>query len=179
MTATAAIACTALVILLAAPCQAQYLAPTAVRHLDVPAEVPLVFSAVVRGDTVERWGRINTTGGIIGGVIGAAGGSVLGATIGVSSARNCKGEECGLASALLGFAIGESVGLGLGTHFGSGGNGDAILTTFTSFVTLVGGGLMATAASSSGAPRILFVAVPALQITAALAVERAAMPSPR
>jgi hypothetical protein len=102
-------------------------------------------------------------GGLALGLVGAVGGSLVGA----ATASGCKGEYCALGPVALGLAIGESVGVALGTHLGSGGHGGVGTAMLVS--TAIGITGVFAAAASGG---IALPLVPVVQIATVLAMER-------
>ena len=169
-----------LVPLLTMPGRAQYLTPVAARqlHLADPGSIPDMTRAASDvappADTLPAVRRAGSPmGTIVGGVIGGAAGALLGVAIAAQSTQGCQGEYCGFGEALLGFALGESVGLGVGAHIGSGSRrpGNLALTTVTSVGILMGGAFMAVGLSQNGASVVMLPLTPALQLVAAVAIE--------
>lgn len=177
MTATRLLLTLMLLPCVARPSEAQRLAPVAVRALDVAplnvAEQPgATFSAASPADTLPEPRRaISPVGTIIGGVAGGVVGAFVGLALGARSAEGCHGEECGLLNAILGFALGESLGVGVGAHLGSRStrHENVILTTLTSTAILVGGTFLGAAMQQAGA--VMVPLTPAMQLTAAWAIE--------
>ncbi|MDQ6633519.1 MAG: hypothetical protein M3Z10_02050 [Gemmatimonadota bacterium] len=167
MKSSTAIASIVLATGLAAPSGAQYRAPTGVQRLELSTRFEP--STAGRRDTTERPPEINAVSGIIGGLVGGAGGALAGTMIGAQAAAGCHGELCQLGPALLGFGLGESIGLAVGTHFGARGRGDVALSALTSVGIMVGGVLLSAAA---GEGMITLPLVPFAQLAAALAMER-------
>lgn len=91
----------------------------------------------------------------------------------LASKQRCSGEACGLAAAGLGFLVGESIGVAVGTHIGAGGKGNLLLeTVVTTAITAAGVAVMAGYHnSSSSAIPITLVLVPLAQLAAVLAIE--------
>jgi len=165
----------------ARPSEAQRLAPAApvaLRQADMPfvavverPGAPLAVRAA-SADTIpvpER--EISQIGTIIGGVGGGLVGAALGLAIGAGSAEGCHGDMCGLGNVVLGLAIGESLGVGIGSHLGSRSphHGNVVLTTLTSAAILVGGTMLGAAMQQGGA--IMIPLTPAMQLAAAWAIE--------
>ena len=120
-------------------------------------------------DTVETRAGINAVGGVIGGLLGGVGGALAGTMIAVQSSSGCKAEYCQLGPALLGFGLGESIGLAVGTHLGARGRGDVALSALTSMGIMVGGVLVSVAV---GEGRMALPLIPLAQLAAALSMER-------
>jgi hypothetical protein len=153
---------------LSVPSGAQYRAPAGVQRLELSVGFDR-SSANGHRDTTENRPGIDAVGGVIGGLLGGAGGALAGTMIGARVAAGCREELCQLGPALLGFGIGESIGLAVGTHFGARGRGDVALTALTSVGIMVGGMLVSVAA---GEPLIALPLVPMAQLAALLAMER-------
>lgn len=176
MTASKLILSAMFLSLAALPCAAQRLSPLALRGSDAPmmtASPESVSPLVARRDTQPTPSRtINPVGGVIGGVLGGVVGTFAGAFLGAATAEGCQGEDCGLVNVILGAGIGESIGVGLGAHVGSGSqrHENLVLTSLTSTAILVGGTALGLAMSDGGA--IMLPLTPALQLAAALAIER-------
>jgi hypothetical protein len=167
MKSAIALASVILTSVLAVPSGAQYREPVGAQRLELSTRFEP--STAGRRDTTERPPEINAVTGIIGGLVGGAGGALAGTMIGAYSASGCYGELCQLGPALLGFGLGESIGLAVGTHFGAHGRGDVALSALTSVGIMVGGVLLSAAA---GDGRITLPLVPFAQLAAALAMER-------
>jgi hypothetical protein len=163
-----ALASAILTSVLAVPSGAQHRAPTGVQRLELSARFEP--SMVGRRDTTER-PEINAVGGIIGGLVGGAGGALAGTMIGAQSAAGCHGELCQLGPALLGFGLGESIGVAVGAHLGARGRGNVAMTAISSVGILVGG-LVVAGAAPRGTPAIALALIPAAQLAMALAMER-------
>jgi hypothetical protein len=155
---------------LSVPSEAQYRAPVGVERLAL-SEGFEPGAAAARRDTAEGRSEINAVGGIVGGLIGAAGGAFVGAMVGASSASGCHGEYCAWGPALIGFGLGESIGLAIGTHLGASGRGNVAGTAISSFGILVGG-LVVAGAAPRGTPAVAIALIPAAQLAVALAMER-------
>ena len=159
----ALLACT-----IAARSQSQVVRPVAVHRTATPNHViesPSNHAVVPEGPSPQAaldYGH-GIGGGVIGGMLGMVGGAVAGA----ASAHGCYGDYCALFPAIAGVVAGEAVGIGLGTHFGSGAPGNGFLTTAAP-VAVMGAVLLA----NRGRSGMLLALTPALQIGAALAVER-------
>jgi hypothetical protein len=135
-------------------------------------------SAGDTGDDRERQrglGAPEIGGGVI---VGFAGGTILGFAGAYTGAylatRNrCSGEDCGLAAAILGFLVGESVGIATGTHIGAGGKGNLLLeAVVTTAITAAGVAVIAGYHnSSSSAIPITLGLMPLAQLAAVLAIE--------
>lgn len=134
------------------------------------ADAPIALRRASR-DTLPTPRALSRTGAMIGGIGGAVAGALLGTAIGAGTAQGCHGEFCGLAEAALGFAMGESLGLAVGTHLGSGSreHGNIVLTTLTSAVILVGGTMLGASAGRAGV--IMVPLTPALQLMSVWAIE--------
>jgi hypothetical protein len=157
-----------LATLLAAPSEAQYVAPAGVQRLELPVDREN-GRATARRDTVE--GQMDPVLGLVGGVIGAASGALIGGMFGGVAASGCTGELCHLGSVAIGVGLGESFGLALGTHLGAGGRGNVALSALSSFGILFGGVLVGVSAPR-GTPAIALTIIPVIQLVAALAIER-------
>jgi hypothetical protein len=104
-------------------------------------------------------------GAIVGGGLGGLAG--IGVGIFVAENKHCVSDEyCGLLEALLSVVIGESIGLAVGTHYGSRGRGSLTGEILAS----VGVGLAGTilGAYAGGWPILL---VPVAQLATVLALE--------
>jgi hypothetical protein len=160
--------------LAAVPTRAQYLAPVAVRPLAAPSTVRPGSDAVASRDTLAAAGReISPVGTIIGGAVGGVAGALLGVAIAAQASRGCQGEFCGLGEGIIGFGLGESIGLAVGAHIGSRSprHENIFLTSLSSVGILVGGVLGAVALDRAGGAGIMIPLTPALQLAAALAIE--------
>lgn len=176
MTATRLILSMMSLPLTAIPSEAQRLTPVALRGSDTSMTIALpqpVPSLEARRDTQPASrSAFNPLGGVAVGLLGGIVGTFAGGYIGALSAAGCHGEFCGLGSALTGAGIGESIGVALGTHFGSGSrrHENIMLTSLTSAGILVGGTLLGVAMNRAGV--VMLPLTPALQLAAALAIER-------
>jgi hypothetical protein len=110
--------------------------------------------------------------GVAGGILGGGAGFVGGMFAGASdlSRRNCTGEDCGLANAILGSMIGESVGLAVGAHYGSRGRGNLAIQLLTS--TAIGAAGLYGAWYAEGAAPLFIGVTPVFQLAAVLAMEK-------
>ncbi|MEO5818502.1 MAG: hypothetical protein ABIT20_24750 [Gemmatimonadaceae bacterium] len=115
---------------------------------------------------VNMWGGV--AGRVLGGGAGFFGGMMLGAS--EISRRSCTGEDCGLANAIIGSMIGESVGLAVGAHYGSRGRGNLAIQMLTS--TAIGAAGLYSAWYAEGAAPIILGAVPVVQLLAVMAMEK-------
>jgi hypothetical protein len=115
---------------------------------------------------------VNMLAGVAGGIAGGSAGFLGGMLLGASeiSRRNCTGEDCGLANAIIGSVIGESVGLAVGGHYGSRGRGNLAIQMLTS--TAIGAAGLYSALYAEGAAPIILGAVPVVQLLAVLAMEK-------
>jgi hypothetical protein len=170
MKSLAAIASVILASVLSAPSGAQYRAPAGVQRLELLTghEASTVGT---RRDTTVGPPEISVAGGIVGGVLGGVGGAFVGTMIGVTSAEGCQEEYCALGPALIGFGMGEAIGLAVGTHLGARGCGNVAATAISSVGILIGG-LVVAIAAPRGTPAIALALVPAAQLAVALALER-------
>jgi hypothetical protein len=169
MRSAIAVASVLLTSVLSAPSVAQYRTPVGAQRLERSAGLE-PSAPMQRHDSLGRT-EINVGAGIAGGVLGGVGGAFLGTVIGASSASGCQGEYCAFGPALLGFGLGEAIGLAAGTHLGARGSGNVALSALTSVGILVGG-LLVAAAAPPGTPAIGLTLIPAAQLAAALAMER-------
>jgi hypothetical protein len=179
MTASRLLLTLMLVPSVALPIEAQQLAPVALRASDVgPITVlewraaPPLTARPAPADTVPEPERpVSATGTIVGGVLGGAIGAFAGMAIGAATAEGCHGEFCGLTNVVLGLAIGESLGVGVGSHAGSRSRHHAniVLTTVTSAAILVAGTMAGVAMQQGGA--VMIPLTPAMQLAAAWAIE--------
>ena len=117
-------------------------------------------------------GPFLTWGGVGGGIVGATAGIFGGMLAGVALAHTgtCAGEDCSLGSALVGAAVGEAVGLAVGAHVGSAGRGNLALAVLTSTGIAAAGALALR--HPGGASPAIAIAIPVLQLSAVLALER-------
>ena len=169
MKVSTAIASVIVATLLSVPSEAQHRAPVGVQRLALSEGFEP--STAARRDTAEGRSEINVVGGIVGGLLGAAGGAFVGTMVGASSASGCRGEYCAWGPALLGFGLGESIGLALGAHLGARGRGNVAMTAISSVGILVGG-LVVAGAVPRGTPGVAITLIPAAQLAMALAMER-------
>jgi hypothetical protein len=88
----------------------------------------------------------------------------------ITNRGTCSGEDCGLASFIIGGAIGESIGLAVGTHYGSRGRGNVALAALAS--TAIGAAGLAGAFAAERAAPVILIAVPIVQLAVTLAMER-------
>ena len=147
------------------PVETYFASPVVLARMDVPPSM----RAAAR-DTLPSPPELSLAGTVLGGIGGAVVGAVVGLGIGAEAARGCHGEFCELGPAVLGFALGESLGIGLGTHLGSRSakHDHILLTTLSSMVILVSGALIA---SSTPQGDVMLPLTPILQIGAAWAIE--------
>lgn len=149
----------AILLLLAAPVEAQQIAP-AISPRDTEPAVHRHFSPL---------------GTVLGGIGGGTLGAVAGFALGAASAQGCHGEECGLASALIGGVLGESVGLAAGAHLGSGSarHEHVVVSAVASTAIFVGTAALGIGMGrfTGGAGAVVIPFTPALQLLAALAIE--------
>jgi hypothetical protein len=110
---------------------------------------------------------LGAAGGIVGGGAGFLGGMMLGASD--ISRRNCTGEDCGLANAIVGSMIGEAVGLAVGAHYGARGRGNLALQIITS--TAIGVAGVYTAWHAEGFAPVILTITPIVQLATVLAME--------
>lgn len=166
------------VLVAALPGEAQRVEPVAARSVDasikllVPARGPMV----ARDTEPAAHPTISSDGALAGGVLGGLIGGVAGVYLGAASRKGCHGDFCALDGALLGIMIGEPLGLAIGSHIGSGSprHDHIVLTTAASAAILVGGALVGVGLGQTVGPVGLFMIpiVPALQLAAAVAIER-------
>jgi hypothetical protein len=159
---------TMLVVTAAHTSFAQQMEPAAASSRMLSTESSFTPSAVSQVTTrpVNMWGGV--AGGVLGGGAGFFGGMMLGAS--EISRRNCTGEDCGLANAIIGSMVGESVGLALGAHYGSRGRGNLAIQMLTS--TAIGAAGFYSAWYAEGAAPIILGAVPVVQLLAVMAMEK-------
>lgn len=112
---------------------------------------------------------ISTGRGIVGGILGGAVGLVVGGPSAGVGGPKCGDISC---SFLWGAVVGESIGLALGTHYGSRGNGNRA----KSMLATTGIGLVALtalfASGSDGTALTILSVTPVVQLAVALALER-------
>jgi hypothetical protein len=159
------ITCAGFLLLPAAPTEAQRSSPAGAQPLQLTPGTRQTAPPRDSADLGQRWRPLH---GVLGGVVGGLAGGYAGAMAGLGAAQGCQGEYCAYTSLALGFAVGESLGVALGTHVGARGKGDVMMSTLTSFGILVGG--LVTLGGLGGED--LLVVLPALQIAAALAMEK-------
>ncbi|MFL5605798.1 MAG: hypothetical protein ACJ8AD_05070 [Gemmatimonadaceae bacterium] len=169
MKTSIAVAGVALASVLSTAGGAQYRAPAGVQRLEL--SVGSEPTGATRYDTTVAPHEISIVGGLIGGLLGGVGGAFLGTVIGASSARGCQGEYCAFGPAIIGFALGEPIGLAIGTHLGARGRGNVAATAISSIGILVGG-LVVAGAAPRGTPPVAIALIPAAQLVMALAMER-------
>jgi hypothetical protein len=166
------------------PIMAQRLAPLAAvtpvasRDTDLGSAIAaertdLPFAMRTARDTMPMADVPSVFGTVIGGIGGGVVGAFAGAAIGAESARGCHGELCGFGNVVLGFALGESIGVGIGAHLGSRSkkHDHVVLTTLSSVAILTGGAIMASSMGPLGA--LMLASTPMLQIAAAWGIESA------
>jgi len=115
--------------------------------------------------------RPNDLLGVAGGIVGGGAGFFGGLLVGASdiSRRNCVGEDCGLAQAIVGSMIGEAVGLAVGAHYGARGRGNLAVQIITS--TAIGAAGLYAAWHAEGAAPIILTVTPLVQLATVLAME--------
>jgi hypothetical protein len=163
-----------LVPLAAAPSAAQYATPVAVRRLEAPATMHVSGTLAAPVDTLPQSCReISAVGTIVGGAVGGAVGALVGIGIASRTNRSCTGEFCGLGEGLVGFGLGESIGLAVGAHLGSRSPRaeNVVFSSVASVGILVGGVLAAVALERVDGGVIMIPLTPAFQLAAALAIE--------
>lgn len=164
--------------LAALPGEAQRVQPVAARAADasmmllVPDRGPMA----ARDTEPAAHPTISSDGALVGGVLGALIGGVAGMYIGAAIRDGCHGDFCALEGAVLGIGIAEPLGLAVGAHLGSGSTRHEriLLTAATSAGILVGGTLLGVAAGQVAGPvaLVMLPLIPALQVAAAVAIER-------
>jgi hypothetical protein len=160
--------------LAAVPSRAQHIAPVAVRPLAAASAVRFDRDTISTADTLAGARReASEVGTVIGGVIGGVGGTFIGLAIASRTNMNCHGDFCGIGEALIGFSLGEPLGLALGAHLGSrSAHPENILkTSLASAGILVGGALAAAMLSQTGGSAIMIPLTPVFQLAAAVAIE--------
>lgn len=142
-------------------------APAVMERTDVPG---VAYAAVPR-DTMPAPRPLSRTGAILGGIGGGALGAVVGTLAGAATAEGCHGEFCGFENAAIGLVLGESLGLAVGAHLGSGSadHGKIMMTTLTSAAILVGGTLAGAGMQQAGV--VMIPLTPALQLAATWSIE--------
>jgi hypothetical protein len=157
------------------PSRAQYLAPVAVRPLAAaPTTSAGAVPATTRDTLAEARREISPVGTIVGGVVGGVVGSLIGLAIASRTHMSCQGDDfCGLGEGLVGFSLGEPIGLAVGAHLGSRSTHPENIykTSLASAGILVGGVLTAVGLSQVGGAAIMVPLTPAFQLAAALAIE--------
>ena len=113
---------------------------------------------------------MNAARGIVGGILGGGIGFAAGFLGGAWTHENCGGEDCGLKAAIVGGTIAESVGLGLGAHYGARGRGNPLTATLTS--TAIGVAGVAAAFVAEGAAPFIIGITSVVQLAVVLATER-------
>ncbi|MEP6620372.1 MAG: hypothetical protein ABJE47_13695 [bacterium] len=160
------------IMLTTGPAGAQYRVPSILRPAN---SVGLRTTLPTDGDaapatarTVQSEESINGTGLVVAGLVGGAGGLLAGAAVGREIAAGCHGEFCGLGPLILGGLIGESFGLALGAHLGSGSTrGDRLALS-----TLAAAGIMTgTVLASLGGGVVILPLAPLLQLASVYAIE--------
>lgn len=158
-----------LLVLLALPpaVSAQRLRAPAFPRLEMaaaaPAPPPLPGTGARSSDDGEADTGTLVIGGLLGGLGGLYAGALLGANLG---GQNC--EDCGLAEAFYGAAIGSALGIAGGVHLANGRQGSFGHSALAT-LAIAGGGILA--ATTTGEAAIL-LAVPIGQIAAAVGIER-------
>ncbi|MET0400254.1 MAG: hypothetical protein ABW277_25920 [Longimicrobiaceae bacterium] len=155
------------------PARAQRAAPPLVAlRTDAPAAAPGAYRAPALQEQARPPSEVALA---LGGIAGGAVGTLVGAAAGFAletSLTQCQGDEfCGVGGILLGGAAGEVLGIPFGVHQVNrrrGRYGEGVVVTL--LVGLAGIGL---ASQMQEAGPVMAVAVPAAQLVAAVAVERA------
>jgi hypothetical protein len=142
-----------------------FVSPIVQDRMDAPRSI----HAAAR-DTLPSPPELSLAGTVLGGIGGGVVGAFTGIAIGAESARGCHEDFCQLGPAVLGLLLGESLGVGLGTHLGSRSlkHDHILLTTLSSAVILVSGALVASSAPQGF---VMLPLTPILQIGAAWAIE--------
>lgn len=113
------------------------------------------FAPLTRADSAGRTGR-KIISGLVGGGIGFVAGAYLGSAVERSTSDGgC--EDCGLAGAIIGAAIGEGLLLGAGVHFADPVPRKALRRLVLSPL-IAGGALLAAIAADQ--PGILLIGLP-------------------
>ena len=167
-----------LVVLLSVACasrgHAQYVSPSAVQAVHTDAMPSHLDTMETRRPEVPKR-SINRVNTVFGGAVGGVGGTLLGLAIARQTSQGCHGELCGLGDALIGFTLGETIGVAVGAHLASGatGSGKVLQTTLASLGILVGGAFAGAGLSSlnSGLGEIMLPLTPVLQLAAAVWIE--------
>ena len=159
----------------AVPGHAQFVSPSAV------VAVQGVALPAWRRDTVPDRQRelpkrsINRVNTVLGGALGGVGGTLLGLAIARQTSQGCHDDYCGLGPALLGAALGETIGIAVGAHVGSGATGSekVVQTTLASLGILIGGAFAGAGLASlhGGFGEIMLPLTPVLQLAAAVLIE--------
>jgi hypothetical protein len=143
-------------------------------------EAAAAFSRSVSTDATSRQstqveatkGPLLTWGGVGGGIVGGSAGLFGGLLAGVAldHTHTCMGEDCSLGQALVGAAVGETIGLAVGAHIGSASRGNLALAVLTS-AGISAAGILALRHPGRAAPAIM-ITIPVLQLAAVSALER-------
>lgn len=178
MTASKLILSMMFMLVAALPGEAQRVEPMAARAADA-SMMMLVLDRVpmaARDTEPAAHPTISSDGVLVGGVLGGLIGGVAGMYLGAAIRDGCQGDFCGLEGAVLGIGIAEPLGLAIGAHLGSGSTRHEriLLTAATSAAILVGGTLLGAAAGQAAGPvaLVMIPLIPALQVAAAVAIER-------
>jgi hypothetical protein len=167
----------AIAALLSASCvstsSAQHVSPSGARAVDGGTPLPSFLDTIpgVRHDAAEQLPKRAQT--LVGGAVGGVGGALLGMAIARQTSKGCSGDFCSIGASFLGFALGESIGLAVGAHLGSGSSGSEkiVATTLSSLGILAGSTFAAVGLSRAGMGGIMIPLTPALQLGAALLIE--------
>jgi hypothetical protein len=150
--------------LAAAPAaHAQRLAPAPFPSIDEPRAAVHQYLPPAMGN--DGGTGSDGVGMVFLGVVGGLAGAVVGSSVGGSCA-----ELACEPGAIYGFVIGEALGVATGVHLANdsrGNLGQSVLAT----LAIGGGGIAAAALSDRG---VVLLAVPVLQIAAAIGIERRA-----
>ena len=152
---------------------AQSYAPVALRAFDNKAPALAQFDTTaheVQQVSATRMRQVRT---VVGGAVGGVAGTLMGIAIAGQTSRGCHGEFCGIGDFLLGVALGESIGLAVGSHLASGATGPErlMLTTLSSVAILAGGVAAGAGLAQAGAGGVMIPLTPALQLAAAAFIE--------
>ena len=154
---------------------AQFVSPSAVRAADGTTRPASLSDTVPAQPRELRRPGINRVNTVFGGVLGGVGGTLLGLAIARQTSKGCHGELCGLGEALLSATLGETIGLAVGAHLGSGATGsEKVLQTTLSSLGILIGGVFAGAGLSGlngGLGEIMLPLTPVLQLAAAVLIE--------
>lgn len=152
------------------PARAQHAAPPlSALRLQASAAAPAVYAPPLQESGPAASGAMLVLGGIAGGGPGLFGGAALGYAI-ETGLTGCEGGDwCGIFGAFGGGLLGELVMLPLGVHLANGRRGSYGWTFAASTLAAGAGGLLST--GFGDADFMMFV-VPALQIYAAVAVQK-------